>query len=171
MEPYTLYKHHSCRKLAEIALTEKDYNAAEKYIRMFDKEYPYQHFCGDEWSAYDMYKAVMLCKAHEGKGEIKKAMQVLLPYIFSDALASNREVIRELTRLLEANFTKEQNKQEFTRALSSLSLKENRKEVRATIELYGVKVEVEDYFFDPKSNANEYFQQKVKENELFQKFF
>ena len=170
MEPYTLYKHHSCRKLAEIALQEMDYNAAEKYIRMFDKEYPYQHFCGNEWSAYAMYKAVMQGKVYQGKGETKKAMQVLLPYIFSDALASNQEVLRELSHLLETAFTKEQNQQEFTRALASLEVKENKKEPRATIELYGVKVEVEDYFFDTKTDAKEYFQKKVKEHELFQKF-
>jgi tetratricopeptide (TPR) repeat protein len=170
MEPYTLYKHHSCRKLAEIALQEKDYNAAEKYIRMFDKEYPYQHFCGNEWSAYDMYKAVMMAKAHQGKSEIKKAMQVLLPYIFSDALASNQEVLRELSHLLEEAFTKEQNREEFARALASLQVKENKKETRATIELYGVKVEVEDYSFDTKTNTKEYFQQKLTEHELFKKF-
>ena len=170
MEPYTLYKHHSCRTLAEIALKEKDYNTAEKYIRMFDKEYPYQHFCGNEWSAYDMYKAVMECKVYEGKGETKKAMQALLPYIFSDALASNEEVVRKLLHLLEANFTEEQNRQEFARALASLEVKEKKKDPRAIIELYGVKVPVIDYFYDSKTSPREHFQQKVKEHELFQKF-
>ncbi len=170
MEPYTLYKHHSCRQLAEIALVEKDYNAAERYIRMFDKEFPYQHFCGNEWSAYDMYKAVMLGKVYQGKGETKKAMQVLLPYIFSDALASNEEVLRELSHLLESHFTKEQNQQEFSRALATLEVKENKKNRKATIELYGVKVNVEDYFFDAKTEAKEYFENKVKENELFRRF-
>jgi tetratricopeptide (TPR) repeat protein len=170
MEPYTLYKHHSCRQLAEIALVEKDYKAAERYIRMFDKEYPYQHFCGNEWAAYDMYKAVMQGKVYQGKGEPMKAMQVLLPYIFSDGLASNQEVLRELLRLIETLFTKEQNQQEFSRALASLEVKENKKNRKATIELYGVKVNVEDYSFDAMTDAREYFQQRVKEHELFQRF-
>jgi len=137
---------------------------------MFDKEYPYQHFCGNEWSAYDMYRAVMLGKVYQGKGETKKAMQVLFPYIFSDALASNQEVLRELSHLLEKAYTKEQNQQEFIRALASLEVKENKKEARATIELYGVKVEVEDYSYDSKSNSKEYFQRKLKEHELFKRF-
>jgi tetratricopeptide (TPR) repeat protein len=170
MEPYTLYKHHSCRMLAEIALQEKDFRTAEKYIHMFDKKYPYQHFCGNEWSAYDMYKAVMLAKVLQGKGEAKKATGVLLPYIFSDALASNEEVLRELSHLLEEHFTQEQNQQEFTRALASLQLNEKKKRPSATIELYGVKVEVEDYSYDTKTNAREYFLQKLKEHELFKKY-
>jgi tetratricopeptide (TPR) repeat protein len=170
MEPYTLYKHHSCRQLAEIALIEKDFNAAERYIRMFDKEYPYQHFCGNEWSAYRMYKAVMQGKVHQGKGETKKAMQILLPYIFSDALASNEEVLRELSHLLEAQFTYEQNQQEFSRALATLEVKENKKNRKATIELYGVKVDVEDYFLDATTDAKVYFENKLREHELFRKF-
>src|SRR5262245_45014135 len=48
MEPYTLYKHRSSRHLAEIAILEKDYELAEEYIEMFDKKYPYEHFCGNE---------------------------------------------------------------------------------------------------------------------------
>jgi tetratricopeptide (TPR) repeat protein len=170
MEPYTLYKHHSCRMLAEIALNEKDYEAAEKYIRMFDKVYPYQHFCGNEWSAYNMYKAMMLCKAYEGQGETRKAMQVLLPYIFSDALASNQEILRKLSHLLETNFTAEQNRQEFARAMASLEVKENKREPRASIELFGVKIVVEDYFYDRQSHAKEYFHKKVMEHELFKRF-
>lgn len=171
MEPYTLYKHHSCRMLAEISLAVEDYKKAERYIYMFDKVYPYQHFCGNEWSAYDMYKAVMLAKAYEGQGETKKAMEELLPYIFSNALASNEEVLRELSHLLEAIYTKEENREEFTRALASLEVKETKKQTRAFIQLYGVKVEVEDYFYDMETNGSkDYYHGKLKEHELFKRF-
>src|SRR5690349_4844456 len=49
MEPYKLYKHNSARYLAEISLEVKEWKDAERYIHMYDKEYPYQHFCGNEW--------------------------------------------------------------------------------------------------------------------------
>lgn len=171
MEPYTLYKHHSCRMLTEIALVEKDYRAAEKYIRMFDEEYPYQHFCGNEWAAYDMYKAVMLAKAFEGQGETKKALGSLLPYIFSNALASNEEVLRLLTDILEAHYSQEQNQQAFAKALATLEIKETKKSTRAFINLYDVKIEVNDYNYETKNNSSkEYYEHSLREHELFKRF-
>ncbi|HEX6225258.1 MAG TPA: hypothetical protein VFZ52_12645 [Chryseolinea sp.] len=170
MEPYALYKHNSCRQLAAIALVEKDYMAAAKYIRMFDEEYPYQHFCGNEWSAYYMYKATMLAKVYKGRGELKKALTVLLPFIFSDELASNEEVLRELSHLLDEHYTKDQIREDFTRALTTLEVREKKKQRNATMKLYGVKVILEDYYNDPTIDAREYFQQKIREHELFRKF-
>ena len=174
MEPYTLYKHHTCRHLAEIALEEKDYEAAEKYIQLFDKQYPYQHFCGNEWSAYDMYVAVMRARVYEGANQVKKALEVLLPYIFTQALASNADVLDELIVVLEKNFTKLDLREEFRRSLSTLTVKKTKKEVNATVTLYGVKVEVEDYMYEEDKgktlSLQEHYQNVVKENKLFKKF-
>jgi len=174
MEPYTLYKHHTCRQLAEIALEEKDYEAAEEYIQLFDKQYPYQHFCGNEWSAYDMYVAVMRARLYDGTNQVKKALEVLLPYMFTQALASNEEVLDELIMVLEKNFTKADLREEFTRSLATLTVKKTKKEMNATVMLYGVKVEVEDYMYEEDKDGTlspqEHYQNVVKENRLFKKF-
>lgn len=172
MEPYRLYKHNSCRQLASIALEEHDYKSAEKYIHMFDKKYPYQHFCGNEWSAYDMYKAVMMAKVYEGTGQIEKAMEQLLPYVFSNALASNDEVLDQLSTVLQKHFRMEELREEFKRAVESLEIKETRKEKSAYIHLFNVSVPVLDVHFEPEKNLSdkENYQKVIEANALFQKF-
>ena len=172
MEPYTLYKHHSCRHLAAMALKEDDYKSAERYIHLFDKKYPYQHFCGNEWSAYDMYKAVMKARVYEGTNRVGKAMEELLPYIFADALASNDDVLDELAGILERNYMRDAIQQEFKRALASLEVKETKKNTSVTILLYGVTIDVQDFFVDPAADGSgkEHYQKIVEENALFKKF-
>lgn len=174
MEPYTLYKHHTCRLLAEIALKQQDYAAAEKYIHQFDKVYPYQHFCGNEWAAYDNYLAVMKAEVYAGKGQVKKALEELLPHIFNNGLASNKEVINQTISLLEKNYSCEALREEFKRAQASLTVKSTRKRTNATVTLYGVTVPVEGiYFYDEnmdKMSELEQYQYVVKENEVFKKF-
>lgn len=173
MEPYTLYKHLSSRYLAEIALGEKDYATAEKYIQVFDKKYPYQHFCGNELAAYDMYKAVMNAKIYRARKEVKKAMNLLLPHVFDSSLASNDDVLEELASILEEHFTREQNKAEFSRALASLELKE-KGGTYVNISLYGVKINVEDYRFEMENlniySGIELYRKMVEANVLFKKF-
>lgn len=175
MEPYALYKHHTCRYLASIALEKKDYQAAEKYINLFDKKYPYQHFCGNEWSAYDMYKAVMYAKVYRGTNRIDRAMNELLPHMFSDALASNEEVLTELEDIIDKHYSKDESQAEFEKALASLEVKDVKKHRSGTIILYGVKIEIEDYFYDydeksSKVSDEERYKQKVLDNPLFKRF-
>ena len=76
-----------------------------------------------------------------------------------------------LSHLVERQFTKEQNQQEFSRALATLEVKGLQENRKATIELYSVKVNVEDYFFGAETEAKEYLENKVKEQELFRRFF
>ena len=173
MEPYTLYKHHTCRLLAEIALEEKDYTAAEKYIHLFDKVYPYQHF--NEWAAYDMYLAVMKARMYEGKNQSRKAMEELLPHVFNNVLASNQRVLDEIIELLEKNYTAEAIREEFTQSLASLTFKKSKRRSQATIVLYGVTVPIEDYFMDMEEDGrqlseSERYREVVKENVLFKRF-
>jgi tetratricopeptide (TPR) repeat protein len=172
MEPYTLYKHHSCRMLAFMALDDHDYGEAERYINMFDKKFPYQHFCGNEWSAYNMFKAVMLARVYFATNRSQKAIETLVPYTFSDALASNQSVLEELDTVVRHEFTTAQIKAEFTHALQSLQLKKRKHGTTATITLFNVDAEVEDYS-DP-TGSNEALIQRYKEivtaNELFKRY-
>jgi tetratricopeptide (TPR) repeat protein len=173
MEPYTLYKHHACRNLAFIAIEKKNFALAEQYIEKFDKKFPYQHFCGNEWAAYDMFKSVMRAKVYAGTGRINKALDVLVPRVFTNALASNENLLMEMIAILESNFTQEQIRTELTKAIASLTIERKKKERVAFITLFGVKAEVEDSYFDPRmqnQSDTEYFEKIVKENMLFKKF-
>ena len=169
MEPYTLYKHHSCRALASMALEEKNYKEAEKYIHLFDKKYPYQHFCGNEWSAYDMYKAVMLAKVYEATNRTDQAMKELIPYIFSNALASNEGVLEELSTILDKHFTKADIRAEMNKAIESLTIEKKKKETIATIQLFNVNVAVE-YYEDTKGDGKEFYKEIVRKSEFFKKY-
>jgi tetratricopeptide (TPR) repeat protein len=172
MEPYTLYKHHSCRHLTEIYLEEKDFSEAERYMEMFDKEYPYQHFCGNEWSAYDHFKATLYAQLYEGKGQHEKAVRYLLPYLFDDQLASNVYLVHELIRLLRAHYTPEEIQTELRRSLTTLSTHKKKGEAQARLILFGEKVNVPLIFFTPdvKSNSLDEYKVAVRENELFKTF-
>ena len=172
MEPYTLYKHHSCRMLAYIALDEHDYREAERYITMFDKKFPYQHFCGNEWAAYDMFKAVMLARVYAATNRTQKAIETLVPYTFSDALASNQDVLEELDTVVRREFTKAELKAEFINALESMQVKKTKGGTTATITLFNVDVEVEDYSEPKDSNEafTEHYKQIVTSNQLFKKY-
>jgi len=173
MEPYTLYKHHSCRLLATMCIEQKKFDEAEGYIRMFDKEYPYQHFCGNEWSAYHKYYSVMLAKVYEGTNRSPKAIEVLVPYIFPDYLSSDEEVNEELIRILQNHFTKEEIRTELTKAMQSLKVKSNRKKTKATLTLFGVKVTLDPYFAedgDKSTSEIESYKKMVAESVLFKKF-
>ena len=172
MEPYTLYKHNSCRHLAEIYLEEKDFTQAETYMEMFDKVYPYQHFCGNEWAAYDLYKATMYARLYEGKGQYERAVRNLVPYIFENGLASNADLLDELVQILRAHYTTEEIQAELRRSLTTLSMHSKKGEGQARLILFGEKVNIVSNFFTPDVDVSSLDGYKVivNENELFKTF-
>jgi len=174
MEPYTLYKHNSCRYLAEIFLEEKNYKEAEKYIQYFDKVYPYHHFCGNEWAAYDIYKATMQARVLEGKQKPEQAIKVLLPEIFENGLAFNGNLLDELIGILNRHYTNEEIKSELMSSLSTIKVEEKRRGDIVTIKLYGQNIEVNDYYFtdaeDESLTGMARYRSLVLSNKLFKTF-
>ncbi len=170
MEPYMLYKHQSCRMLAEISLQQKEFKEAEEYIRLFEDVYPYQHFCGNELSAYAIYAATMKARAYEGQGKIAKAIETLVPYTFSDGLASNQQLLELLINILFRNYTSEEIKLQLNQSLASIELK--KKGRTATLVLFGKSVNLNEFYFDSDSKhvALVDYQNMVKENILFKTF-
>jgi tetratricopeptide (TPR) repeat protein len=172
MEPYTLYKHNSCRHLAEIYLEQKDFAQAETSMEMFDKEYPYQHFCGNEWAAYDHYKATMYARLYAGKGQYGRAVRNLVPYTFDNDLASNAGLLHELVLILRTHYTTAEIQAELRHALTTLSMRAKKGEVQARLTLFGEKVNVTPDYFNPNIDFNslEGYKVVVNENELFKTF-
>jgi tetratricopeptide (TPR) repeat protein len=172
MEPYMLYKHHSCRMLAEMSLEQKKYKAAEEYIRMFEHDYPYQHFCGNELSANAIYTATMKARAYDGQGKPLKAIQELVPYIFNNGLASNEDLLQHLNTILYHNYSIDQLHEEFTRALNSCQVKVTKRSIEATLTLFGQKVAM-NYFYDEDETTTrdlDFCKKVIRKNKLFKKF-
>jgi hypothetical protein len=158
--------------LASMALEEKNYQNAENYIKMFDEKFPYQHFCGNEWAAYNMFKAVMTAQVYSGMNQPQKAISTLLPYTFSNALASNEEVLKVLETTLTSQFTKEEIEAELLKAIESLQVKRRNSRTKSTMILFGVKVELDDFFMDNEPNESEleHYKRLAASNELFRKY-
>lgn len=147
MEPYALYKHNSARYLADISLLVKEWDDAERYIIMFDKEFPYQHFCGNEWAAYDLMKATMLARLHEGQGRIDEAVRDLAPHIFPNGLASNEEVVSLLKEILQRNYSEREILTELESSLNTIRVVTKRKTSKTVFTLFGAEVDITGGYF------------------------
>ncbi|WKV12132.1 tetratricopeptide repeat protein [Marivirga harenae] len=177
MEQYTLYKHRSASHLAEIYLNAKDFEKAEKYIKLFDKKYEYKHFGGNEMMASRLYTAESYAKLYHGQGKTKKAINQLLPYMFDNGLTSNQSIIETLTVVLEEQYSKEELKEIIGNAYESLNIKD---EDNASIKFLGKKIEVLDYSLfaigNPEFKENlelnnqEKWQKVIRTHPLFEKY-
>jgi tetratricopeptide (TPR) repeat protein len=119
-EPYALYKNNSCKILAEIALKEKDYSKALEYTGLFDKVYPYRHFCGNEYAANDIYVAYTYARCYEGLGDTSQAIAVLLPECFFNAYANNEIAVKLATRLIKEKYSAEELQEQLKKAVMSI---------------------------------------------------
>jgi tetratricopeptide (TPR) repeat protein len=170
MEPYALYKHHSGRLLAEISLEQKDYTAAEEYIHLFEHVYPYQHFCGNELTAYDIYLAMMKARLYEGQQKVDKAIRTLVPFVFDNGLASNTELLDLLINILYRHYRPDEIKSELQASLATITLQKG-KRAGASMVLFGEKVKIGGFYFDAgKPRDKDFYQALTKETILFKRF-
>jgi tetratricopeptide (TPR) repeat protein len=156
MEPYALYKHHACRQLAMISIEQNNFDDAEKYIRYFDKKYPYQHFCGNEWAGYDIFKAIMDAKVQAGRKQPGLAVKILSPHLFANGLASNEEALEELDTILERNFDHQIVKDMFNQAFTSLRIETKNGVEIAIVTFSGIDIALSPFAFElSESNTND----------------
>lgn len=141
MEEYALYKHRSAFFLADIYLNQRDYDKAKTYIRLFDKKYKYNHFCGNEMMANEINTSRQYARLYHGQGKTNKAIKKLLPYLFYDGLASNDQAIELLDELLNYKYSKGEIERSIKQAISSLVINSDDK---ALIEFLDTKIQVKD---------------------------
>ena len=91
-EPFANYKNRALNMLANMEIQNKSYEEAIKYLNE-TKKYPYRHFCGNAYAAEQLYMAEQLSKCYIGLNQNDKALDILLPNIFENGLASNDELI------------------------------------------------------------------------------
>jgi tetratricopeptide (TPR) repeat protein len=122
-EPYALYKNNSAKRLAEIALIEKNYSAALNYTDLFYRVYPYHHFCGNEYKSDEIYVAYTYARCYQGLQQTDRAISSLLPECMYSGLASNGYVVEMACDLIREKYSKEQIRQELEQAVSQVKFK------------------------------------------------
>jgi hypothetical protein len=118
--PFSQFKHNSCKILAKLAIDDKDYKLALDYIKMADQEYPFEHFCENAHASNEIYLKRMYAKCYNGLGDRNKAIKTLLPYCLANGYASTSELAAELAVLLKEKYSKENIKKEVKMARAGL---------------------------------------------------
>ncbi len=167
-EPYALYKNNSCKNLAEIAISEKQYARALNYTELFDKVYPYQHFCGNEYAANDIYVAYTYARCYDGLDKTKKAIETLLPQVMYNGLAGNHYLVE----LADSLIRKQYSAAEICKELADATLKISKKKREINGRQYDY---YSTFFFDTEieifgyaENWKETRSLKLKDLELYQ---
>ena len=80
------------------------------------EKYPYQHFCGNEYAANDIYIATLYTKSFRGLGDTKNDLNYSLPHIFYNGLADNQEIIEITVEILKENFDIKEIEEAFRKA-------------------------------------------------------
>jgi tetratricopeptide (TPR) repeat protein len=127
-EPYAIYKHRSCIILYEIYFARLEYSTALKYLRMADKQYPYQHFCGNEYAANDIYMANQFSKLYDAMGQIDYG------------LASNQVILTQMELVLSKKYGAVKIKEELLAAQERITLKQENNYEYGYVTLFDVEV-------------------------------
>lgn len=122
-EPYANYKNRAAKMIAEICLRDSNYQEALNFLSL-TKQYPYRHFCGNEYAADDMFMAMQLAKCYLGLNDYKKAYSVLLPRIIENGLANNHSLVKLTVEALLKTYTKTELRISFQKAIQSYSIEE-----------------------------------------------
>lgn len=153
-EPYALYKNRACKNLAEIYLTESNYKESIRYIDLI-KKYPYQHFCGNEYAANEIYLATLYSKNYLGLNNSKKALEYSLPHALNIGLADNSEIFGIALSILESNYTKEELDSEIEKSIRSIKLKTRKGNTYGVTTFLGVKIRLWPEVFFIKNYTKE----------------
>lgn len=145
-EPYANYKNRVATTLAELFLKDSHYTEALKYLDL-TKKYPYQHFCGNELAADEIYMAVLYGKCYMGLNDRKKALEVLFPNLLENGLADNTALVELTYRILIQQYSKEELKTKFAQSLRNYQTK-------TTKTKYGESHEYSFVFLDIKIPLN-----------------
>lgn len=117
-EPYTNYKNRAAKMAASICLRQGSYAEALRYVAL-TKQYPYQHFCGNEYEADRIYVATLYGRAYMGLHLYDSAQAVLFPYLLYGGGASNNEAVEVIYELLLKTHTKEEIKAQLMEAFKN----------------------------------------------------
>ena len=117
-EPYANYKNRAAKQLAEIAIKQENYQEALGFLEQ-TKTHKYQHFCGNEYAADEIYTVTAYAKCYNGLQQTEKAYETLLPYIIENGLADNSDLVDFAIKMLLERYKKDELKQKFEEAFKN----------------------------------------------------
>ncbi len=162
-EPYAIYKNRSCRILAHLSIEAKDFKRALMYTEKADKEYPYRHFCGNEYAANDIYMAMMYATCYAGLGDKDRAINTLFPHYMENGFANNTELVDQLCKLLKEKYSKDEISRQVELAITGIYTKEVRKRNYTYkgyfVKMFNTELEITEY------SSDIYFK-KIKDQEV-----
>ncbi|WPY97636.1 hypothetical protein [Christiangramia sp. OXR-203] len=170
-EPYALYKNRAAKSLAEIYISQKKFNEALKYIDLTSK-YPYQHFCGNEYAADEIYIATLYTKAYLGLNKVKEALDYSPPHIFFNGLADNSEILILALETIENNFSKKEIDSELDKGLKSIKMVVKEDYQVGIVNLFDRNIQLPDDSFISYTNESELNEiENLSEKENYQRIF
>jgi tetratricopeptide (TPR) repeat protein len=120
--PYANYKHEASWRLTQIYIDKGDFEKALAYKKINDT-YPLQHFCGNAFAAEEIFNAQAYGAIYHGMGKTKKALHYLLPHIFENGFADNKELVTQTIAILKEQNDIDTIKSSLKNAMSNISTK------------------------------------------------
>jgi len=140
------YRNYSAKKLAKFCIDKSEFKQAVKYLDIAKNKFPYSSWCGNGLAEDDIYMTDLYSECFLGKGNIKKAISLLTPFMFQGMLADNSRLIKKLYSSYLNIYTKDEIQKQFINAEKTLlvrKLKYNKKlYAQATIKIFDQKVYV-----------------------------
>jgi tetratricopeptide (TPR) repeat protein len=174
-DPYTLYKNHSCKLLAEIALIEKDYSGALHFTWLADKVFPFKHFCGNAHASNHIYLTWTYARCYAGQGDTSKAIRTLLPECFENPLAGNDEVVELAVSLIKSKYCANEIHSQIEKAVEKACyIEESFNDLTYTTgstQLFGITIKsFNDWYVMPKTKKEAELIQKLSREEILRYF-
>lgn len=170
-EPYALYKNRAAKSLAEIYISQEKFNKALEYIDLTNK-YPYQHFCGNEYAADEIYIATLYTKAYLGLGKVNEGLDYSLPHVFFNGLADNSEILILTLETIKNNFSRKEIDSEINKAVKSIKMVNKEDYQVGTVTLFGRNIQLPDDSFITYTNENDLNEiENLSEKENYQRMF
>ena len=150
-EPYANYKNRASKILAKISIKDSNYSEAIKYLDL-TKNYPYRHFCGNEYAADEIYMSELYAKSYLGINDTQKALKILLPNILENGLADNSDLVDLAYKTLLKDYQKDELKVKFEQAFKSYQtekIKSKKEEYeKYYITFFDTKIELSSWLLD-----------------------
>lgn len=147
-EPYANYKNRAAKAVAMIYFEENNYKEAITYLDL-TRKYPYQHFCGNEYAADEIYMALNYAKCYIGLRDTTKAMRYLLPNVFNYGLTNNEELVNLTYQTLLAQYGKDSLENMFNSAVAHYKIEPETKgrDAKVYLVFLGTEMEIPSYEF------------------------
>ena len=121
-EPYVHLQHWACLDLYEIFKSDNKLDSALNYLKLADKEYFFNYYCGNGNDMKDIQIALLYRDIYLAKGDTIAAVNQLTKVIFKYE-SGYQEVRKSLKELLTSMYPSEQLKSEIAQAIESLEKK------------------------------------------------